>query len=44
VNLAGLNAPISSYVPIGLQFANAGITGTDIMVVPPTGIYADIKP
>ncbi len=44
VNLAGLNAPMSSYVPLGLQFANAGITGTDIMIVPPTGIYEGIKP
>lgn len=44
VNLPGLNAPISSYVPFALQFAKAGITETDIMVVPPTGIYADITP
>lgn len=44
VNLPGLNAAISSYVPLGLQFAKAGITETDIMVVPPTGIYADIMP
>jgi len=44
VNLPGLNAPMSSYVTLGLQFANAGITETDIMVVPPAGIYADIKP
>lgn len=44
VNLPGLNAAMSSYIPLGLQFANAGITESDIMVVPPTGIYADIKP
>jgi hypothetical protein len=35
---------MSSYVPFGLQFANAGIAETEILVVPPTGIYADIKP
>ncbi len=44
VNLVGLNAPMSSYVPLGLQFANAGITSTDIMIVSPTGIYEGIKP
>ena len=44
VSLVGLNAPISSYVPFGLQFANAGVTESDIMVVPPTGIYSDITP
>jgi hypothetical protein len=44
VNLPGLNATMSSYVPLGLQFAIAGITETDVLVVPPTGIYADIKP
>ncbi len=44
VNLAGLNAAISSYVPFGLQFTKAGVTESDIMVVPPTGIYADITP
>lgn len=44
VNVAGFNAPMSSYVPFGLQFANAGIAETEILVVPPTGIYADIKP
>jgi len=44
VDLPGLNAPMSSYVPFGLQFANAGITETEILVVPPTGIYADITP
>lgn len=44
VNLQGLNATMSSYIPFGLQFAKAGITETDILVVPPTGIYADIKP
>jgi hypothetical protein len=35
---------MSSYVPLGLQFATAGITETDILVVPPTGIYAGILP
>ena len=44
VNLPGLNADMSSYVPLGLQFANAGITESDIMIVPPTGIYAGIMP
>ena len=44
VNLEGLNAPMSSYVPLGLQFENAGITGANVMVVPPTGIYEGIKP
>ena len=44
VNLPGLNAAMSSYIPFGLQFAKAGITESDIMVVPPTGIYADITP
>lgn len=44
VNLPGLNATMSSYVPLGLQFATAGITETDILVVPPTGIYAGILP
>ncbi len=44
VNLPGLNAPMSSYIPFGLQFAIAGIAETDILVVPPTGIYADIRP
>jgi plastocyanin len=44
VNVTGLNAPMSSYVPFGLQFANAGITETEILVVPPTGIYENIKP
>ena len=44
VNLDGLNAPTSSYVPLGLKFANAGITSTDIIIVPPTGIYEGIKP
>jgi hypothetical protein len=44
VNLPGLNADMSSYVPLGLQFAIAGITESDIMIVPPTGIYAGIMP
>ena len=44
VNLDGLNAPMSSYIPLGLQFANAGITSTNIMIVPPTGIYEGITP
>lgn len=44
VNVVGFNATISSYVPFGVQFAVAGITETDIMVVPPTGIYSEITP
>ena len=44
VSVDGLNAPMSSYVPLGLQFANAGITSTNIMIVPPTGIYEGITP
>ena len=42
VSVDGLNAPMSSYVQFGLQFLNAGITSTNIMIVPPVGMYAGI--
>ena len=42
VSVDGLNAPMSSYVLYGLQFLNAGITSTNIMIVPPVGMYAGI--
>ena len=44
VSVDGLNAPMSSYVQFDLQFLNAGITSTNIMVVPPAGMYKGITP
>ena len=44
VSVDGLNAPMSSYVQFGLQFLNAGITSTNIMIVPPAGMYEGITP
>jgi hypothetical protein len=39
-----LDAPMSSYVPVTLQFANAGMAELDVLIVPPTGIYEGIAP
>lgn len=44
VNVSGLDAAISSYVPVALQFDNAGITEGQVMIVPPAGIYEGIVP
>jgi len=44
VNANAFEAPMSSYVPVTLQFANAGMAELDVLIVPPTGIYEGIAP
>ncbi len=44
VNAEVLDAPISSYVPVTLQFANAGTASLNVLIVPPVGMYEGIAP
>lgn len=44
VNTIALTVPISSYVPVILQFAKAGAVEMQVLTVPPTGVYEGIAP
>ena len=37
-----LDVPISSYVPVELGFAEAGLASVSVLTVPQTGYYADV--
>lgn len=37
-----LDAPVSSYVPVDLGFANAGLASMSVLVVPQSGYYEDV--
>lgn len=44
VNTIALNVPVSSYVPVVLQFEKSGVLELDVLTVPPTGVYEGIAP
>jgi hypothetical protein len=44
INAYQFDAAVSTYVPVALQFAEAGIVEADVLTVPPTGIYEGIVP
>jgi copper(I)-binding protein len=44
INTYDLTAPVSTYVPVQLQFEKAGIVDFTVLTVPPTGIYEGIAP
>ncbi|HAN72698.1 MAG TPA: hypothetical protein DCQ36_14060 [Actinobacteria bacterium] len=37
-----LDAPVSSYVPVDLGFANAGLASLSVLVVPQSGYYENV--
>ena len=44
INAYRFDAPVSTYVPVTMQFEEAGIAEVEVLVVPPTGIYQGIEP
>lgn len=44
INAYALDAAVSTYVPVQLGFADAGILSMSVLTVPPTGYYAGISP
>lgn len=44
VPVSGLNAAISSYVPVSFNFQNAGNTTIQVLTVPAVGMYSGIVP
>ena len=44
INSYEITAPASNYVPVKIQFKDAGIVLLNVLTVPPTGIYAGIAP
>ena len=44
INAYQFDAAVSTYVPVVLQFAEAGIVETEVLTVPPTGMYEGIVP
>ena len=43
INAYGLEAAVSTYVPVELGFQNAGLVTMSVMTVPPVGYYEGIK-
>jgi len=44
INSYEFTAPVSTYVPVKIQFRDAGIVLLSVLTVPPTGIYAGLAP
>lgn len=44
INSYEFTAPVSTYVPVKIQFQGAGIVQLSVLTVPPTGINAGIAP
>lgn len=44
INAYGLDAEVSTYVPVQLAFAAAGVVSISVLTVPPVGYYAGIAP
>ena len=44
INTYDLDAAVSTYVPVQLQFERAGSVDFTVLTVPPTGIYEGIAP
>lgn len=44
INTYALDAPVSSYVPVELGFAESGLVSMQVLIVPPVGYYAGIAP
>ena len=44
INAYDLDAAVSTYVPVQLQFEKAGNVEFTVLTVPPTGIYEGIAP
>lgn len=44
INVYGLDAPVSSYVPVQLVFEKAGPVDMSVLTVPRAGYYADVAP
>ena len=44
INAYEFDAPVATYVPVELGFANAGTAKLSLLTVPPAGYYAGIAP
>ncbi|MEI7630650.1 MAG: hypothetical protein WCJ73_05850 [Actinomycetes bacterium] len=44
INSYEFTAPVSTYVPVKIQFRDAGIVTMSVLTVPPAGIYQGIAP
>lgn len=42
IDAGALDADVSTYVPVELGFANAGLASMSVLVVPQAGYYADV--